>query len=71
MDRAVVGAKLRALRGKRTLQEMSTRIGITRGALSNYEHGRRTPSDAVKVRMADVYGKSVFNIFFRDGFVKR
>lgn len=59
-----IGAKLSALRGKRSQAEVAEDLGISVSALSMYECGNRIPRDEIKVRIANYYGKSVSEIFF-------
>lgn len=59
-----VGKKLVALRGKKSQQEVAEAAGITQAALSMYERGERIPRDAVKIRLANYYGRTVGEIFF-------
>ena len=59
-----VGKKLVALRGKKSQQEVAEAAGITQAALSMYERGERIPRDAVKIRLANYYGRTVGDIFF-------
>lgn len=56
--------KLRALRGDRTLDEVSEATGIGRSALNMYELGKRLPRDEAKIKLAKFYGVSVEEIFF-------
>lgn len=58
------GMKLKALRGKRTLQAVADEIGITKSALAMYERDQRTPRDEIKVKLANFYGETVQSIFF-------
>lgn len=60
-----IGAKLRILRGDITRKEVTEKCGISRSALTMYENGERVPRDEVKIKLADFYGKSVEEIFFR------
>jgi len=58
------GERLRRLRGKRTLAEVSRDCGISTSALAMYEQGHRIPRDPIKVKLAAYYGRSVAYIFF-------
>lgn len=58
------GMKLRALRGKKTLQLVANELGITKSALAMYERDKRTPRDEIKVKIAAYYGETVQAIFF-------
>lgn len=59
-----VGERLRALRGKRTQEEISKELGITKSSYAMYERGERTPRDEVKVRISKYYGVSVQELFY-------
>lgn len=58
------GARLRQLRGSRTIKEVAGAVGISESALQMYETGKRRPRDDVKQRLAEYYRKSVAFIFF-------
>lgn len=58
------GTKLKALRGKKTQQQVANELGITKSALAMYERDKRVPRDEIKVRIAAYYGESVQAIFF-------
>ena len=60
------GQRLRRMRGKRTLSEAASAMGISTSALGAYERGERTPRDEVKQQIAKYYGRSVAYIFFRN-----
>lgn len=64
IDKIVTGARLRELRGDKSLNEVAIDLGITPSALSNYENGIRTPRDQIKIRIAQYYKKSLEYIFF-------
>lgn len=59
-----IGAKLRALRGSRTQQEIADDLNITKSAWAMYEKDQRIPRDEVKVRIANYFGKTVQAIFY-------
>lgn len=64
-DAAEIGRRLRELRGPRSQQEIADAVeGIKAAAIGMYERGERVPSDAVKIRLAELYGKTVQEIFF-------
>lgn len=64
MDKAKIGKMLVALRGEKRREEVALAIGVTAQAIANYESGLRVPSDDVKVKLANYYGKTVQDIFF-------
>lgn len=64
VDRVITGKKLRELRGERTQQEVADAVGVTAMAISQYETGERSPSDTVKLRLANYFGQTVEAIFF-------
>lgn len=61
-----VGKRLKELRKETPLQKVAAAVYITENSLIAYEAGKRMPRDEVKIRLADYYGVSVFNLFFTD-----
>ena len=59
-----IGERLRELRGNRTITEVAEDLGLTKGAISQYELGLRVPSDTVKKELARYYNVSVQELFF-------
>lgn len=64
VDPAIIGRRLRYLRGIRTRAAVSRETGLSQARLGNYEHGVRVPEDGAKVLLANFYGVSVQEIFF-------
>lgn len=64
IDRKTVGDRLRALRGDSPREAVAIACGVTASAISMYETGSRMPSDAIKVKLAEYFGKTVQEIFF-------
>ena len=60
----ISGAKLRDLRGVRTLQEVADQVGVTSMAISQYERGERLPSPEMMVKLAKFFGQTVESLFF-------
>ena len=58
--------KMRELRGKRTQAEIAERLGISPSTYASYEQGARVPKDAMKIKIAECYNRSVKYIFFSD-----
>lgn len=58
------GARLKALRGEKSLDEVANATGLTRSAIFMYETEERIPRDENKVALAKYFGKSVQEIFF-------
>ena len=63
-DKATIGKRLRELRGEKRREEVALAVGVSSQAISNYETGMRTPTDATKDKLAAYFGKSVQEIFF-------
>ena len=63
-DRKLVGERLRALRGTKTLAEVGNDLNVTAMAISLWENGERMPSDDMKVKIAAYYNATVTEIFF-------
>lgn len=66
IDPAVIGMRLRILRGIRTRAQVEKETGMSQGRLGNYEHGYRIPTDDAKVLLANYYGVTVQELFFTD-----
>lgn len=64
LKRQEIGKRLRALRGEKSLNEVAQALEVTSMAVSNWERGIRTPSDYMKVKIAQYYGVTVESIFF-------
>lgn len=64
VDAHEVGRRLRELRGCRTMTGVARELGISYSALTQYEYGRKMPSDRNKVLLANYYGKSVQELFY-------
>ena len=64
MDAKAIGRRLVELRGKRTQDEVSRDMGITRSAYAMYEQGNRIPRDEVKKALAKYYGTTIQALFF-------
>ena len=64
IDTMSMGKKLVALRGEKTQEKVAKDLNISISALSMYECGKRIPRDAVKIRIAEYYKKSISYIFF-------
>lgn len=62
-NRPRIAERLRDLRGRRTIKEVSNACGISPSTLSMYENGERVPRDEVKIRLAKFYSVSVESIF--------
>lgn len=57
---------LAELRGKIPRNQLAAELHISISSLEKYERGDRTPSDKVKRRYAEYFGKTVQEIFFDD-----
>lgn len=64
LDAAVIGKRLRDLRGERSQQEVADATGVSKMAISKYETGLSIPGDDMKIALANYYGKTVAEIFF-------
>lgn len=64
LKRQEIGKRLRTLRGEKSLNEVAQALEVTSMAVSNWERGIRTPSDYMKVKIAQYYGVTVESIFF-------
>lgn len=64
MDRGKTADNLIRLRGKKTQAEIAEQLKIGQSTYAMYELGKRTPSDEVKIRIANLYKRTVQSIFF-------
>lgn len=64
MDKKSIGQRLKELRGKKTLKEVASAVGISTSALGMYETGKRIPTDNIKLALARYFGTTVEEIFF-------
>lgn len=58
--------ELKKLRGSQTLQQVADSLGISKSAWQMYETGNRVPRDELKIRIANHFGKTVGEIFFKE-----
>lgn len=64
MDKSKIMENLVRLRGNKTQAEVAKDLGIAPSTYSMYETGKRTPSDEVKIKIAEYYNRTVQFIFF-------
>lgn len=62
---AEIGERLRKLRGKRSIASVARATGLSHSRIWNYERGERVPTDDAKILLANFYGTSVQQIFFK------
>lgn len=58
------GARLKELRGNRSLDELSELTGIPKSTLWRFETDVTRPSDEMKMKIAQFYGKTIQEIFY-------
>lgn len=61
----VIGERLRKLRGDVPREIVAAECNISVSALAMYETGNRIPRDEIKVALAQYYGISVGDLFFK------
>ncbi len=64
MNAVEIGRRLKALRGNKTIQEVSDATGIDPSTIGMYEIGQRIPRDNNKITLAEYYGTTVQKLFF-------
>jgi len=64
LDRQLMAARLKKLRGDKTQFEVAEAMHIAQSTYAMYETGQRVPRDDVKVKIAKYFGKSIKYIFF-------
>ena len=64
MDMQKIGGFLRDLRKQKGLsqEQLATAVGVTQGAVSQWEKGRSKPSVAVLMKLADALGVTIDSI---------
>ena len=62
----LVGHRLKELRASKTYtaKEVAKKIGARIPQIFDWESGKFTPTNRYKVRLAEVYGTTVYDIFF-------
>ena len=61
-----IGARLKELRGSRSIAEVAKDLNISTSALCMYENGERIPRDSIKIKIANYYGMKIGVIFFNE-----
>lgn len=64
MDKKVIGERLKALRGDKTIRQVASDVGISYAALCMYETGERMPRPGVMVKLANYFNTTVQALFF-------
>lgn len=59
------GKRLVELRGDKSQAEVAKSVGIATSTLAMYETERRIPRDAIKIALANYFGVTVQDIFFK------
>lgn len=54
-DKSILGGRLKSLRGKRTQEEVSKALGLSRARYSHYENNRVEPDTEILNKIADFY----------------
>ena len=67
MDAKVIGARLRVLRGDRSVAEIAKSLDLSPSAWSMYENGERIPRDNIKLRISNYFQCPIHVIFFTKG----
>ncbi len=62
-----IGEKLATLRNDRNLtqKELGIEVGVSTASIAMYELDERVPRDEIKKRIANFFGKTVQEIFFK------
>ena len=65
-----IGEKLATLRNDRNLtqKELGIEVGVSTASIAMYELDERVPRDEIKKRIANFFGKTVQEIFFKSMF---
>lgn len=66
MNRERTAKLLKELRGKKSVEEVANALGVSVSSVTKYESGERFPTDQIKKKYADLFGRTVQFLFFRD-----
>lgn len=64
-ENKILGERLKSLRGKRTQEEVSKALGLSRARYSHYENNRVEPDAEILNKMADFYNVTTDYLFGR------
>ena len=59
-----MAARLKQARGNTPRKEVCEAVDISLSALMMYENGKRVPRDAIKMKLARLYNKSIEELFY-------
>ncbi len=54
-----LGNRLKKLRGKKTQEEVASRVDVSRARYSHYENGRSQPDNEILIKLSNYFGVSV------------
>ena len=63
-DMQEMAVRLKKARGRTPRKEVCEAVDISLSALMMYENGKRVPRDAIKMRLARFYNKSIEELFY-------
>lgn len=66
MDANKIGNRLKQLRGLRRPEEIAYKVDCSVSSILLYESGKRIPKDDVKLKLANLYGLTVQELFFSE-----
>ncbi len=64
MQPEIIAKRLIELRGENSREWLAEKLGLSVSAIKMYESGSRIPKDDIKIKIANLFGKSVQEIFF-------
>lgn len=66
MDANQIGTRIKEHRegSGKTIEELSSDLGISQSAVCMYETGKRIPRDEIKIRIAEYFNVPLESIFF-------
>ena len=64
MNKEKIGAKLKELRGKKSIRAVAKDLNLAPSTITMYENGDRIPKDDIKISIAKYYGQTVESIFY-------
>ena len=64
MNKEKIGARLRELRGDKSIRSVAKDLNLAPSTITMYENGDRIPKDDIKISIAKYYGQTVESIFY-------
>ena len=64
MDSKKIGLRIKKYRGDKSQEDLAKLVGVSQSTVAMWEIGERTPSDEAKIKLSDLFGVSVMDLFY-------